>query len=90
MSLFWSFSIAGYFLPLILRQKGVDTDQSTADTYRSYVWICGSPWSPLVHSGECLCSPMPDLPGVTATLFAAAVSGSGKLHVTCSVPLTHL
>ncbi|ORY35640.1 major facilitator superfamily domain-containing protein [Naematelia encephala] len=36
---FWSFSVVGYFLPLILRDKGVDAEQSTADTYRSYVWI---------------------------------------------------
>ncbi len=40
MSDFWAFSIAGYFLPLILRAKGVDTSQSVTDTYRSYVWIC--------------------------------------------------
>ncbi|WVR07599.1 hypothetical protein IAU60_004641 [Kwoniella sp. DSM 27419] len=39
MSLFWSFSLAGYFLPLILRAKGVDANGSVADTYRSYVWI---------------------------------------------------
>lgn len=41
MSYFWSFSIAGGFLPLILAAKGVDTSASIADTYRSYVWICG-------------------------------------------------
>ena len=40
MSDFWAFNIAGYFLPLILRAKGVDVEQSTDDTYRSYVWIC--------------------------------------------------
>jgi hypothetical protein len=40
MADFWSFSIAGFFLPLILRAKGVATKQSTADTYRSYIWIC--------------------------------------------------
>ncbi|KZV74294.1 MFS general substrate transporter [Peniophora sp. CONT] len=39
MSDFWSFSIAGFFLPLILRAKGVDTSRSAADTYRSYIWI---------------------------------------------------
>ena len=40
MALFFSFSIAGAFLPLILQAKGVDTQQSQAETYRSYVWIC--------------------------------------------------
>ena len=39
MSDFWSFSIAGYFLPLILRAKGVDTSRTVSETYRSYVWI---------------------------------------------------
>lgn len=43
MSLFFAFSIAGAFLPLILQAKGVDTKQSQAETYRSYVWICKSP-----------------------------------------------
>jgi hypothetical protein len=42
MALFFSFSIAGAFLPLILQAKGVDTQQSQAETYRSYVWICKS------------------------------------------------
>ncbi|OCF37914.1 hypothetical protein I316_00138 [Kwoniella heveanensis BCC8398] len=39
MALFWSFAIAGFFLPLILRAKGVDADGSVADTYRSYIYI---------------------------------------------------
>ncbi|KAL7422519.1 hypothetical protein Q5752_003167 [Cryptotrichosporon argae] len=39
MSLFWSFSIAGQYLPLILRARGIDTDMSVEDAYRSYVWI---------------------------------------------------
>ncbi|GAA5846082.1 hypothetical protein JCM3766R1_001361 [Sporobolomyces carnicolor] len=39
MSLFWSFSIAGGFLPLILRQKGVDTSASLDTTYRNYVIV---------------------------------------------------
>ncbi|KAK8854803.1 hypothetical protein IAR55_003542 [Kwoniella newhampshirensis] len=39
MSLFWAFSIAGYFLPLILRAKGVDTGASITQTYTAYVWI---------------------------------------------------
>nr|XP_031859983.1 uncharacterized protein CI109_004590 [Kwoniella shandongensis]KAA5527055.1 hypothetical protein CI109_004590 [Kwoniella shandongensis] len=39
MSLFWAFSIAGYFLPLILRAKGVDTGASITETYTAYVWI---------------------------------------------------
>ncbi|WRT68382.1 uncharacterized protein IL334_005358 [Kwoniella shivajii] len=55
MALFWSFSLAGYFLPLILKAKGIDANGSVADVYRSYVWIY--------------------LPGVTATLAAAWVTG---------------
>jgi hypothetical protein len=48
MSDFWSFNIAGYFLPLILRARGIDTaGQSVADTYRSYVYICRSSQSML-------------------------------------------
>ena len=40
MADFWSFSVAGYFLPLILRAKGIEASHSTtADTYRSYVYI---------------------------------------------------
>ena len=77
MADFWSFSIAGYFLPLILRAKGVDTFQSTADTYRSYIWICEPQFcfviSWLMRS---------DLPGVTATMFATAVSYSSLSHST--------
>ncbi|WWC93760.1 hypothetical protein V866_000596 [Kwoniella sp. B9012] len=39
MALFWSFALAGYFLPLILKAKGIDADGSVEDTYRSYIWI---------------------------------------------------
>ncbi|GAA5828576.1 hypothetical protein JCM11251_000860 [Rhodosporidiobolus azoricus] len=39
MSLFWSFSIAGGYLPLILRQKGIDTSTSLNETYRNYVIV---------------------------------------------------
>ncbi|WWC90725.1 uncharacterized protein L201_005662 [Kwoniella dendrophila CBS 6074] len=39
MALFWSFALAGYFLPLILKAKGIDADGSLADTYRSYLYI---------------------------------------------------
>lgn len=39
MSLFWSFSIAGGYLPLILRQKGIDTSTSLDTTYRNYVIV---------------------------------------------------
>ena len=70
MSDFWAFSIAGYFLPLILRAKGVDTTQSVADTYRSYVWICQLWGSNHMSDIDVLA----DLPGVTATFLAAAVS----------------
>lgn len=71
MSLFWSFSIAGGFLPLILRARGVDTSLSVSETYRSYVWIC-----------ELTCirwrlADATDLPGVTATLLAGAVRATG-------------
>jgi hypothetical protein len=40
MALFWSFSVAGGFLPLILRAKGVDAKLSVEETYRSYIYIC--------------------------------------------------
>lgn len=39
MSLFWSFSIAGGYLPLILRQKGIDTSAGLNETYRNYVVV---------------------------------------------------
>ncbi|GAA6042997.1 hypothetical protein JCM8097_003878 [Rhodosporidiobolus ruineniae] len=39
MSLFFSFSIAGGYLPLILRQKGIDTKRTLNETYLSYVII---------------------------------------------------
>lgn len=39
MSLFWSFSIAGGFLPLILRAKGISTSADLDTTYRNYVWV---------------------------------------------------
>ncbi|WWC63279.1 uncharacterized protein I303_105879 [Kwoniella dejecticola CBS 10117] len=39
MALFWSFALAGYFLPLILKAKGIDAEGSIEDTYRSYIWI---------------------------------------------------
>ncbi|GAA5824280.1 hypothetical protein JCM3770_000921 [Rhodotorula araucariae] len=39
MSLFFSFSIAGGYLPLILRQKGIDTSTSLDETYRNYVIV---------------------------------------------------
>lgn len=39
MSDVWSFSITGYFLPLILRAKGIDTSRSLESTYRSYIYI---------------------------------------------------
>jgi hypothetical protein len=42
MSYFWSFSVAGYFLPILLAQQGVDNGQSTEETYRNYIWICES------------------------------------------------
>jgi hypothetical protein len=35
MSLFFSFSIAGGFLPLILRYKGISTETSISTTYRN-------------------------------------------------------
>ncbi|GAA5970235.1 hypothetical protein JCM11641_001630 [Rhodosporidiobolus odoratus] len=39
MSLFFSFSIAGGYLPLILRQKGIETDTPLNETYRNYVIV---------------------------------------------------
>lgn len=40
MSLFFSFSIAGGYLPLILRQKGIDTNTDLDTTYRKFVESC--------------------------------------------------
>jgi len=68
MSYFWSFSVAGFFLPILLAQQGVDQGQSVEETYRNYIWICES---------LCLCQGlrlMVDLPGITATVVAAGVS----------------
>jgi hypothetical protein len=42
MSYFWSFSVAGFFLPILLAQQGVDQGQSVEETYRNYIWICES------------------------------------------------
>lgn len=39
MALFWSFSTAGGYIPLILRQKGIDTSQSLNETYVGYLEI---------------------------------------------------
>ncbi|GAA5851805.1 hypothetical protein JCM8547_000060 [Rhodosporidiobolus lusitaniae] len=39
MSLFFAFSIAGGYLPLILRQKGIDLSKTLNETYRNYVII---------------------------------------------------
>ncbi|GAA6001454.1 hypothetical protein JCM5350_000050, partial [Sporobolomyces pararoseus] len=39
MALFFSFSISGGFLPLILRQKGIDTSASLDTTYRNYIIV---------------------------------------------------
>lgn len=40
MAYFWSFSVAGYFLPILLAQQGLDNGGSTDETYRNYIWIC--------------------------------------------------
>ena len=73
MSDFWSFSIAGYFLPLILRAKGVDTSRSVADTYRSYVWIyLPGVTAPLV---SCYFMELPKLGRKWAMVLGAALMG---------------
>lgn len=36
---YWGFTIAGNFLPMILRDKGDDLGLSLAETYRSYIYI---------------------------------------------------
>lgn len=36
---FWGFTIAGYYLPTILRQKGTELGLSLEQTYRSYIYI---------------------------------------------------
>jgi hypothetical protein len=46
ITLFFSFSIAGGFLPLILRAKGIDTSLPIDTTYRNYGRSshCKLPW----------------------------------------------
>lgn len=39
MALFWSFSVAGGYIPLILRQKGIDTEQTLNQTYIGYLEV---------------------------------------------------
>ncbi|GAA5881567.1 hypothetical protein JCM3774_005351 [Rhodotorula dairenensis] len=39
MALFWSFSVAGGYIPLILRQKGIDTSQTLNQTYVGYLEV---------------------------------------------------
>lgn len=39
MALFWSFSIAGGFLPLILRAKGISTKVPLRRTYLNYIYV---------------------------------------------------
>lgn len=39
MALFWSFSVAGGYIPLILRQKGIDTSQTLNQTYIGYIEV---------------------------------------------------
>lgn len=68
MSYFWSFSVAGFFLPILLAQQGVDQGQSVEQTYRNYIWICE--FSFLSDEDRVL---MIDLPGITATVVAAGV-----------------
>lgn len=36
---FWGFTIAGYYLPTILRQKGTELGLTLKETYRSYIYI---------------------------------------------------
>ncbi|PWZ03552.1 MFS general substrate transporter [Testicularia cyperi] len=36
---FWGFTLAGYYLPQILRAKGAEEDLSIATTYRNYILI---------------------------------------------------
>jgi hypothetical protein len=74
MSYFWSFSVAGFFLPILLAQQGVDNGQSVEDTYRNYIWICESDRS------SCGLRSIPDLPGITATIVAAGVSSHWHLR----------
>lgn len=36
---YWSFNLAGGFLPLILARRGAEQNQTVRDTYRSYIAI---------------------------------------------------
>ena len=36
---FWSFNIAGSFLPIILQRRNLSNDVSVTETYRQYVYI---------------------------------------------------
>lgn len=71
MAYFWSFSVAGYFLPILLAQQGLDNGGSTDETYRNYIWICESAGGGV---DELFDADTVDLPGITATIVAAAVS----------------
>ncbi|GAA5851807.1 hypothetical protein JCM8547_000061 [Rhodosporidiobolus lusitaniae] len=74
MSLFFSFSIAGGYLPLILRQKGIDTSMSLNETYRSYV-IIYLPGITATIFGAFLME-IPKLGRKFAMVFAAALMGT--------------
>jgi len=73
MADFWSFSLAGFFLPLILKAKGVATTKSIAETYRSYIWIyLPGVTAPLV---SCLFMQMPRLGLKWAMVLGAGLMG---------------
>ncbi|BGP20800.1 hypothetical protein JCM10213_008938 [Rhodosporidiobolus nylandii] len=74
MSLFFSFSIAGGYLPLILRQKGIDTSHTLNETYRNYV-IVYLPGVTATILGAALME-LPHLGRKGAMIIAAALMGT--------------
>uniref|UniRef100_A0A0K3CCV8 BY PROTMAP: gi/472583833/gb/EMS21457.1/ MFS transporter, sugar transporter [Rhodosporidium toruloides NP11] n=1 Tax=Rhodotorula toruloides TaxID=5286 RepID=A0A0K3CCV8_RHOTO len=74
MSLFWSFSIAGGYLPLILRQKGIDTSAGLNETYRNYV-VVYLPGVTATILGSFLME-IPKIGRKWAMAFAAALMGT--------------
>ncbi|GAA5970242.1 hypothetical protein JCM11641_001634 [Rhodosporidiobolus odoratus] len=83
MSLFFSFSIAGGYLPLILRQKGIDTRTSLNETYRNYV-IVYLPGVTATILGSFLME-IPALGRKYSMVFAAALMGTSLfLYATVS------
>jgi len=70
---FWSFNLAGSFLPIILARRGAEQDVSVTETYRQYVYI----YLPGIL-GTIMAAAMIELPGIGrkwTLVFGALVQG---------------